>query len=78
VVRQVTTLAGGSKAGTADGAGAGARLNWSWWLALDQRGRLLVSEIGGADTLRVVEASAPPSWMGPVKRCRRKLPGRRT
>jgi hypothetical protein len=36
-------------------------------LALDERGRLLVVEVGRADTLRVVEASlVPPPWMGPV------------
>ena len=53
---QVTTLAGGSEAGAADGAGAGARFTKPWRLALDERGRLLVSEVGRADTLRVVEA----------------------
>jgi hypothetical protein len=67
VGRQVTTLAGGSEAGTADGAGAGARFNEPFALALDERGRLLVAEADRADTLRVVEASlAPPAWMGPV------------
>jgi cobalamin biosynthesis protein CobT len=67
VGRQVTTLAGGSEAGTADGAGAGARFNEPVALALDERGRLLVAEYGRADTLRVVDASlAPPVWMGPV------------
>jgi uncharacterized membrane protein YgcG len=67
VGRQVTTLAGGSKAGTADGAGAGARFKTPWRLALDERGRLLVAECGRVDTLRVVDASlAPPAWMGPV------------
>jgi hypothetical protein len=65
--RHVTTLAGGSEAGTADGDGAGARFKQPWGLALDERGRLLVSEVGRADTLREVEASlAPPPWMGPV------------
>jgi hypothetical protein len=65
--RHVTTLAGSSEAGTADGDGAGARFNKPFRLALDERGRLLVSERGRADTLRVVEASlAPPPWMGPV------------
>ena len=63
----MTTLAGGSEAGTADGAGPGARLTKPCRLALDERGRLLVSEVSRADTLRVVEASlAPPAWMGPV------------
>ncbi len=42
------------------------------WLALDERGRLLVAEFAGGggrkNTLRVVEASlAPPLWMGPVE-----------
>jgi hypothetical protein len=65
--RHVTTLAGGSEAGTADGAGAGALFKEPHRLALDERGRLLVSEVGRPDTLRVVEASlAPPPWMGPV------------
>jgi hypothetical protein len=67
VGRQVTSLAGGSEAGTADGAGAGARFKKPWRLALDERGRLLVVECGRADTLRVVDASlAPPARMGPV------------
>ena len=65
--RHVTTLAGGSEAGTADGAGAGARFTEPLQLALDERGRLLVAEGGRVDTLRVVEASlAPPPWMGPM------------
>ncbi len=34
--RHVTTLAGGSEAGTADGAGAGARFTKPWQLALDE------------------------------------------
>jgi len=64
---QVTTLAGGSEAGAADGAGAGARFNQPIRLALDERGRVLVVEVDRADTLRVVEAGlAPPAWMGPV------------
>jgi DNA-binding beta-propeller fold protein YncE len=67
VGRQVATLAGGSEAGTADGVGAGARFNQPCQLALDERGRLLVGEIGREDTLRVVDASlAPPAWMGPM------------
>ena len=54
-------------AGTADGAGAGARFQNPCLLALDERGRLLVEEASRAYTLRVVEASlAPPAWMGPV------------
>jgi hypothetical protein len=37
------------------------------WLALDERGRLIVSEYDRWHTLRVVDASlAPPAWMGPV------------
>jgi hypothetical protein len=65
--RHVTTLAGGSEAGTADGAGPGARFTMPYRLALDERGRLLVADFGREDTLRVVEASlAPPPWMGPV------------
>ena len=43
---QVTTLAGNSKPGTANGAGVVARFNWPCTLALDERGRLLVSEVG--------------------------------
>jgi hypothetical protein len=67
VGRQVTTLAGGSEAGTADGAGAGARFEKPYALVLDERGRLLVAEADRADTLRVAEALlAPPAWMGPV------------
>ncbi len=64
---QVTTLAGSCKPGTADGAGAVARFNETYALALDERGCLLVTELGRKDTLRVVEASlAPPLWMGPA------------
>jgi hypothetical protein len=60
--RHVTTLAGGSEAGTADGAGPGARFTNPSRLALDERGRLLVAESGRAATLRVVDASlAPPA-----------------
>ena len=55
VGRQVTTLAGGSEAGTADGAGAGARFNKPYALALDERGRLLVAEADRADKLRVAD-----------------------
>ncbi len=63
---QVTTLAGSSEPGTADGAGA--RFKNPMRLALDERGRLLVAEVGRKDTLRVVEASlTPPLWMGPVE-----------
>jgi hypothetical protein len=67
VGRQVTTLAGGSEAGMADGAGANTSFDSPYRLELDERGRLLVTEDDQAGTLRVVEASlAPPAWMGPV------------
>jgi hypothetical protein len=64
---QVTTLAGSSESGTADGAGVHARFSWPEVLALDERGRLLVVEPSlKIDTLRVVEASlVPPLWMEP-------------
>jgi len=61
--REVTTLAGGSEALGADGAGACARFHEPIALALDERGRLLVVEYDRADTLRVVDASlSPPAW----------------
>ena len=62
IVGRQVTLAGGSEAGTADGAGAGARFKepGPWRLALDEPGRLLVAEVGRADTLRVVDASLTP------------------
>ncbi len=64
----MTTLAGSSEPGRADGAGAGARFNRPDMLALDGRGRLLVSELARSDKLRVVEASlVAPLWMGPVE-----------
>jgi hypothetical protein len=64
----VTTLAGSSKRGTADGAGAVVRFNKPYRLALDERGRLVVAEFCWEDTLRVAEASlATPVWMGPVE-----------
>ncbi len=67
VGRQVSTLAGGSEAGTADGAGAGARFTYPFPLVLDERGRLLVAEDGQVVKLRDVDASlAPSAWMGPV------------
>ena len=71
---QVTTLAGGSEAGAADGAGAGARFDQPFHLALDERGRLLVAELGRADTLRVVEASLAPrrGWAQQTRRRRRR------
>ncbi len=65
---KVTTLAGSSEPGTVDGAGAGARFDQTYALALDERGRLLVSERAREDILRVVEASlVAPLWMGPVE-----------
>ena len=65
---QVTTLAGSSEPGTADGAGAVARFKKPNRLAIDERGRLLVSEFGREASLRVVEASlVAPLWMGPVE-----------
>jgi hypothetical protein len=63
---QVTTLSGSSEPGTADSAGADARFNRPFALALNKHGRLL--ELGRVDTLRVVEASlVAPLWMGPVE-----------
>jgi sugar lactone lactonase YvrE len=63
----VTTLAGSSEAGTSDGAGAGVRFNKPKTLALDERGRLLVTEFGREDSLRVEASLAAPLWMGPVE-----------
>ena len=72
---EVTTLAGSSEAGTADGTGAGARFDCPACVALDERGRLLVIELNRVDTLRVVEASlAPPLWMGPAEEAAAVLP----
>jgi len=72
---QVTTLAGSSEAGAADGTGASARFQDPVHVALDERGRLLVTEEDRVDTLRVVEASlAPPLWMGPVEEAAAVLP----
>jgi len=72
---QVTTLAGSSEAGRADGTGAGACFDCPVVVALDERGRLLVIEMNRIDTLRVVEASlAPPLWMGPVEEAAAVLP----
>jgi len=63
---QVTTLAGSSEPGTADGTGAVARFNQPYRLAFDERGRLLVAEAAGGegrtDTLRVVEAAPWQTW----------------
>ena len=58
----VTTLAGSS----VDGIDAGASFDEPLNVAVDERGRLLVSE-KGRYRLRVVDAGlAPPAWMGPV------------
>jgi hypothetical protein len=51
---KVTTIAGGAH-GTADGAGPDARFSFPEYLAVDERGRLLVTESERKDTLRVVE-----------------------
>jgi DNA-binding beta-propeller fold protein YncE len=63
---RVTTLAGSSEAGSLDGAGAAARFARPLKLALDERGRLLVTEMCcQQDQVRVVEASlVPPLCMG--------------
>jgi hypothetical protein len=46
-------------------------------LALDERGRLLVSEHGRVDTLRVVEASlVAPLWMGQVEEDEEPMPAK--
>jgi hypothetical protein len=68
---QVTTLTGSSAPGTADGAGAVARVSTRlarWHLT---SARLLVAEFCRKDTLRVVEASlAPLVWMRKTRRRR--------
>ena len=51
----VTTLAGNSEKGKADGPGSTARFNIPWLLAKDERGRLLVAELGNACCVRIVE-----------------------
>ena len=51
---KVTTIAGGAH-GTADGAGPDARFSFPEYLAVDERGRVLVTERERKDTLRVVE-----------------------
>ena len=51
---KVTTIAGGAH-GTTDGAGPDARFSFPEYLAVDERGRLLVTEKERKDTLRVVE-----------------------
>jgi len=63
--RQVTTLAGASEA---NGTGAGARFNKPYRLALDERGRLIMTEDDRADTLLRVadrlQAETPDSARG--------------
>jgi len=56
----VTTLAGSSLAGQVDGEGAVARFNQPWAMVLDERGRLLLAEVGNEGYLRVAEASLAP------------------
>jgi hypothetical protein len=64
---QVTTMAGSSTGGGADGVGTGARFNQLRRVAFDEPGRVLMIEKGRADTIRMVVASlAPLAWMGPV------------
>ena len=64
---QVTTLAG-SVSGATDGTCAVVSFHRPCTLALDEHGRLVVTEGFREDTLRVVEASlVPPLWMGPVE-----------
>jgi len=61
----VTTLAGASEA---NGTGAGARFNKPYRLALDERGRLIMTEDDRADTLLRVadrlQAETPDSARG--------------
>jgi sugar lactone lactonase YvrE len=77
---QVTTLAGSSEPGTADGAGAVARFNEPDRLALDERGRLLVAESGRKDTLREEgrwrRRCGWAQWRRPRKTRRRRCPPR--
>jgi DNA-binding beta-propeller fold protein YncE len=51
---QVTTLAGNCDKGAVDGPGASARFNIPWLLSNDERGRLLVAELGNPCRVRVV------------------------
>jgi hypothetical protein len=83
---QVTTITDRSEPDPADGADVVARFNGSYRLALDEHGRLLVSEFAdgyhGEDTLRVVEASLTPlcgwvRWRKSHKTRRRRCPSRR-
>jgi hypothetical protein len=54
------------EAGTADGIGPGARFDKPVFVAIDERGRLLVLELEQV-VLRVVDAGlVPTAWMGPV------------
>ena len=68
---QVTTLAGSSDAGKADGEGISVRFSEPWAVVLDERGRLLVAEPANTGCLRVVEASLAPRlavepWKNPL------------
>ena len=51
---QVTTLAGSCDKGAVDGPGASARFNIPWLLSNDERGRLLVAELGNPNRVSVV------------------------
>ena len=51
----VTTLAGSCQKGNADGPGSCARFSIPWLLAKDERGRLLVAELGNHCCVRSVE-----------------------
>jgi hypothetical protein len=59
---QVTTVKGSSEACTANCTVAGACFNKPTRLALDEQGRVLVTEFGREDTLRVVEVCLEPSF----------------
>jgi len=52
----VTTLAGCSEKGNVDGASANARFNIPWLLAMDERQRLLVAELGNQRCVRIVSS----------------------
>lgn len=51
----VNTLAGNSEKGKVDGPGSTARFNIPWLLTQDERGRLLVAELGNSCSVRIVE-----------------------
>ena len=58
---RVSTLAGTHEMGKIDGEGVSARFDEPWALAVDERGRLLVAELGNMGSVRVVEASLAPT-----------------